>query len=158
MIRGLPPISAKDARVLILGSMPSEKSLEKQRYYAHPQNAFWKLMTRILGEARTYREKTRLLKKRRVALWDMVKTCERKGSLDTAIKNPKYNDIEGFLKKHPKVTRVLLNGGTACRAYLLYAKGKVSLPHTRLPSTSPANTMKFDLKLKAWKKALAPPF
>jgi hypoxanthine-DNA glycosylase len=155
MIRGLRPISAKNARLLILGSMPSVKSLEKQQYYAHPQNAFWKIMLRLLGRATTYRQKERLLKKRRIALWDMIKMCERKGSLDTAIKNPEYNPIADFLKKHPKITRVLLNGGTAHSAYLFYAKGRIRLPHTRLPSTSPANTMKFELKLRAWKKALA---
>jgi len=125
-----------------------------RQYYAHPQNAFWKIMARILGEARSYREKTALLKKNKIALWDVIKTCERKGSLDTAIKNPKYNDIESFLKKHPKIKRVLLNGGKAQASYIGYAKGKINLPYTRLPSTSPANTMKFELKLKAWKKVL----
>ncbi len=154
MLQGLPPISTQDARLLILGSMPSERSLEMQQYYAHPQNAFWKIMARILGEARSYREKTALLKKHRIALWDVIQTCERKGSLDTAIKNPKYNNIENFLKKHPKIKRVLLNGGKAQASYIGYAKGKINLPYTRLPSTSPANTMKFELKLKAWKKAL----
>ncbi len=152
MIQGLPPISAKDARLLILGSMPSERSIEKQQYYAHPQNAFWKIMVRILGKAESYQEKTALLKKHKIALWDVIQTCERKGSLDTAIKNPKYNDIENFLKKRPKIKRVLLNGGKAQDSYIRYAKGKINLPHTRLPSTSPANTMKFELKLEAWKK------
>ena len=125
-----------------------------QEYYAHPQNAFWKIMKRILGEAKNYREKGKLLKKHKIALWDVIGTCQRKGSLDAAIKNPKYNDIEGFLKKHPKIKRVLLNGGTAQNTYLRYAKGKICLPHTRLPSTSPANTMKFESKLKEWRKAL----
>ena len=93
-------------------------------------------------------------KKNKLALWDAIRTCEREGSLDTAIKDPTYNDLEGFLKKHPKIKRVLLNGGTAYSSYTRYAKGRLDLPHTRLPSTSPANTMKFELKLKAWRKAL----
>lgn len=155
MLRGLPPISAKDAQILILGSMPSVKSLKMQQYYAHPQNAFWKIMTRILGEARSYREKAECLKKHKIALWDIVRSCQRKGSLDTAIRNEKYNALEHFLKRHPKIKRVLLNGGAAQSFYLAYAQGKINLPHTRLPSTSPANTMSFELKLKAWKKALA---
>lgn len=111
-------------------------------------------MVRILGKAESYRQKTALLKKHKIALWDVIQTCERKGSLDTAIKNPTYNDIGNFLKKHLKIKRVLLNGGKARASYLRYAQGKINLPHTRLPSTSPAHTMKFELKLKAWKKAL----
>ncbi len=134
--------------------MPSETSIEMQQYYAHPQNAFWKIMTRILGKTESYRGKTKLLKKHKIALWDVIQTCERKGSLDTAIKDPKYNNIEGFLKKHPKIKRVLLNGGKAHNSYIRYAKGRIALPHTRLPSTSPAHTMKFELKLKAWRRVV----
>ena len=154
MIKGLPPISAKDAHTLILGSMPSKKSIQRRQYYAHPQNAFWKMMTRILGEADNYQKKTKLLKNHKIALWDTIRTCERTGSLDAAIKNRKYNPIEDFLKQHPKIKRILLNGGTAQNFYRRCAKHKIHLPYTRLPSTSPANTMKFELKLKAWRKAL----
>ena len=154
MIKGFPPISTKNATLLILGSMPSERSLQKKQYYAHPQNAFWKIMDQILGETRNYQEKTRCFRKRGLALWDVISACRRKGSLDTAIKNPKYNDLRQFLKKHPKIKHVLLNGGMAEKSYLAYAKGKIDLPYTRLPSTSPANTMKFERKLSAWKKAL----
>ena len=154
MIKGLPPISTKDTHTLILGSMPSKKSLQRQQYYAHPQNTFWKIMTHILGQASNYQEQTRLLKKHRIALWDIIRTCERVGSLDAAIKNPRYNPIKAFLKRHPKIKRILLNGGTAQNCYTRYAKHKIRLPHTRLPSTSPANTMKFELKLKAWREAL----
>ena len=112
-------------------------------------------MTGILGEADDYQEKAKLLKKHKIALWDTIQTCERAGSLDAAIKNPKYNPIEDFLKQHPKIKRILLNGGTAQNFYRRCAKHTIHLPHTRLPSTSPANTMKFELKLKAWRKALA---
>lgn len=154
MIKGLPPISAKNATRLILGSMPSRASLKARQYYAHPQNAFWKIVTQTLGEARSYRGKAALLKKNRIALWDVIQTCERKGSLDTAIKNPNHNELENFLKNHPKINHIYLNGGKAETSYLLCAKGKIRLPHTRLPSTSPANTMKFETKLKIWRKAL----
>jgi hypoxanthine-DNA glycosylase len=152
MIRGLGPISGKDARLLILGSMPGKKSIERQQYYAHPHNAFWKIMGRIFGETESYQDKTDRLMKHRIALWDVIQTCKRKGSLDSAIKNPKYNNIESFLRKHPKIEHILLNGTEAAKSYIRYTKGKLSLPHTRLPSTSPANTMGFELKLKAWKK------
>lgn len=111
-------------------------------------------MTHILGPAKTYPAMKKLLKKNKIALWDVIDECKRKGSLDTAIKDAKHNDLEIFLKKNPKIKRVLLNGGMAHDSYLRYAQGKIDLPHTRLPSTSPANTMRFELKLKAWKKAL----
>ena len=155
MIQGLLPIRDKDARLLILGSMPGGASLKAQQYYAHPQNAFWKILTRVYGPAESYKEKAALLKKHKLALWNVIETCERKGSLDTAIKDPKCNDLKAFLKKHPKIKRILLNGGTAHNFYMRYAK-TVGLTHgfTRLPSTSPANTMRFEEKLKVWKKAL----
>ena len=154
MLKSLPPIKVKDAALLILGSMPGEASLRERQYYAHPQNAFWKIMTHLFGKAESYPARIALLKKRRIALWDVIGCCERKGSLDTAIQHAQYNDLKKFLKAHPKITRVLLNGGTAYSSYVRYAEGKIDLPHTRLPSTSPAHTMKFELKMRAWKKAL----
>jgi hypoxanthine-DNA glycosylase len=151
MIQGLPPISRKNARILILGSMPGKRSLELQQYYAHPQNAFWKIMAKLTGDGKNYGERTLRLKKHRIALWDVIRTCRRKGSLDSAIRQPRFNDLESFLRKHPEIRHIFLNGSEAYRSFTRYADGRTLPPHTYLPSTSPAHTMSFQRKLNLWK-------
>jgi hypoxanthine-DNA glycosylase len=159
-----PPISAANARVLILGSMPGEASLRQRRYYGHPRNAFWPILSALLDLAPSagYAERSAALVAHRIALWDVIAACERSGSLDQAIRREtiEVNDFAGFFDSRPGITRVVFNGGTAEREYqrrvlpLLPARYRAIRCH-RLPSTSPANaSLRFEDKLAAWRVIL----
>lgn len=153
-----PPIESPQARILILGSMPGIHSLTVQEYYAHPQNSFWKIMHVIYEmPVDTYAQRQKLIVKNNIVLWDTLKACVRQGSLDSSIKTDtiEVNDFAKLFKKHPAITHVFFNGGTAESVF----KKHVQLPEniqrrltfTRLPSTSPAHAgMTFKEKLKAW--------
>jgi TDG/mug DNA glycosylase family protein len=146
-LTGLPPVVGSSPAVLILGSFPSVISLEKKEYYANPRNRFWHLMEALLGikAAMPYHVRTVELKRRGIALWDVTKECEREGSDDTAIKNEVLNDIPGFLRDHPSVSVVVLNGKRAGRLFHRYLPdGIPGIMIFTLPSTSPANA-KFGL-------------
>lgn len=154
---GFAPVYAPDARVLILGSMPSVESLRQGFYYAHPRNAFWPMMARILGEAQptTTREKAALLTRHGIALWDSAQSCEREGSLDSAIAAPVANDFDALYAACPGIRAVLFNGGKAFELYRrLVARQDDARRFVRLPSTSPAYTLSFDEKTRAWERAL----
>jgi TDG/mug DNA glycosylase family protein len=141
-LTGLPPVSGPTPRVLILGSFPSVISLERGEYYANPRNRFWLLMEALLGirAGLPYPVRTVELKQRGIALWDITKECEREGSDDTAIRNEIVNDIPGFLRDHPSVSVVILNGGTAARLFHRHCPdGIPGILILSLPSTSPAN-------------------
>ena len=113
-ITGFPPIAPDRPRILILGSMPSNESLRQQQYYANPRNAFWKIMSHFLGfeASLDYEQRTKILKQHHIALWDVLKHCERQGSLDSAIKrdSEEANDLAGFLWDHDSIKAVLFNG------------------------------------------------
>lgn len=155
-----PPISTPKSRVLILGSMPGVKSLELQQYYAHPQNAFWKIMAALFdADISTYAQKVKLIKDHDLALWDVMKFCIREGSLDSNIEpnSVETNDFKKFLKKHPLVTNVFLNGGTAAQEFkkrvwpILSSELHERITLHPLPSTSPAHAgMTFKSKLEKW--------
>ncbi|HEX3001142.1 MAG TPA: DNA-deoxyinosine glycosylase, partial [Methanoregula sp.] len=100
---GLLPITGPSPRILILGSYPSVLSLEREEYYGNPKNRFWEVMEEIFSVPASlpYRDRTALLSKRGVAIWDIVASCERKGSADSQIKKPVPNDVSGFFRKHP---------------------------------------------------------
>ncbi|MDY4611333.1 MAG: DNA-deoxyinosine glycosylase [Sphaerochaetaceae bacterium] len=155
MIYGFPPIERSDARILILGSMPSIASLSLQQYYGHPRNAFWPIMSRMLGESvATYEDKRELLISHHIALWDVVQACEREGSLDCAIMSPVPNDIAGFLASHPDLKLVCFNGKAASSLYRRYVGlFPDMIEFKELPSTSPANTMPFERKFEAFAMA-----
>lgn len=157
MIHGFPPIERPDAKILILGSMPSIASLSLQQYYGHPRNAFWPIMSRLLGGTiATYEDKRELLLSHRIALWDVVQACEREGSLDSAITSPVPNDIAGFLDLHPELGLVCFNGKTASAFYRRYVGlYPPSVRFVELPSTSPANTMPFERKFDSFAVACA---
>ena len=148
------PIADENSRILILGTMPSVKSLEEGFYYAHPRNAFWPMMAEILNQPRpqSVGEKKRLLLEHGIALWDAAKSCVREGSLDSAMREIELNDFEAFFARYPQIEKVLLNGGTA---WTLYHKlgGEITgaRPCVKMPSTSPAYTMKYEDKLAAWR-------
>jgi len=161
--RSFPPIAAPDARVLILGSMPGLASLAAGRYYAHPRNAFWPIIGRIIGipDSADYATRVEALKDAGIALWDVLHSCRRRGSLDSAIESDSIvaNDLSGFLLQHPYVSRICFNGSTAetCfrRHVSLTALPGCSPKLIRLPSTSPAHAgMNFEAKLAMWQAAL----
>ena len=151
------PIADSGCRLLILGTMPSVKSLEEGFYYAHPRNAFWPMMAEILKEPqpKDVGEKKRLLIRHRIALWDVAGSCVREGSLDSAIKDVELNDFGPFFQTYPSIEKVLLNGGTAWNLYHRLPKEIVfARPCVKMPSTSPAYTMKYERKLAIWREEI----
>lgn len=145
---------APDARVLVVGSMPGVASLRAGQYYAHPQNAFWRILFALWDEPprAEYEEKLAFLKNRRVALWDVAHTCFREGSLDSAIRDARPNDFAALFAACPGVHTVFFNGQAAYTLFDRLARGaQGARPRVRLPSTSPAYTLPFDKKLDAWR-------
>jgi hypoxanthine-DNA glycosylase len=133
-----------DARLLILGSLPSDVSLRMNRYYAHPRNAFWPIMEHLLGiDAKLpYDDKLAQLVAHRIALWDVVASASRPGSLDSSIRNVTVNDIADLVAQSPNLERIGCNGGTAMRLLKRYFPDLVQrIPVIQLPSTSPAAAM-----------------
>jgi TDG/mug DNA glycosylase family protein len=157
---GFPPITRSDARVLVLGSMPSEASLTKREYYAHPRNAFWAIMGRLFGATpdSPYDQRQQTLLEHRVAVWDVLRECHREGSLDMAIDaaSEMPNDFATFFRRHGRIGTVFFNGQKAESAFRRHVLPSVEksgrqLDYLRLPSTSPAHAGRsFDQKLAAW--------
>lgn len=153
------PVADADCRILILGSMPGVTSLAIQQYYGYPQNQFWPMMFDLLGEIPTddYDEKKAMMLRHHIALWDVVYSCTRQGSLDTRIKDPRPNDFKWLYATYPAIGEVYLNGGKATELYKRLVRkrgiGK-DVPYTRLPSTSPAYTIPYAEKRKAWETIL----
>jgi hypoxanthine-DNA glycosylase len=158
LLEGLPPIADDSARILILGNMPSVLSLSAQQYYGNPRNAFWRIAGDILGfdPASPYEERITALRVRGVAVWDVLRLCRRAGSLDSAIEPDSMvaNDFSAFLAAHPAIERILFNGAAAERNFVRLAGIDRPLRYRRLPSTSPAQTMRYADKLQAWRDAL----
>lgn len=152
-----PPVAREDARILILGSMPSAASLAQGFYYGHPRNAFWRILADVFGcpPPDTVADKTALLLAHRLALWDVLHSCVREGSLDSAIRDMEINDFHSLFERCPGIERVLLNGGTARRVFLKYgAPFLAGRTWLALPSTSPAYTLSYERKLAQWRQAL----
>lgn len=156
-LTGFPLLFGPNARFLILGSFPSTASLAAQQYYAHRQNQFWKILGMILRKPLPeldYASRTQAVLDAGIAIWDVYASCERAGSLDSVIRNPRLNDFAGLQKSAPAIRRVLFNGQTPGRfAPALSALGY----ETRImPSTSPANAgLSYERKLAIWRDALA---
>ncbi|MBI4807591.1 MAG: DNA-deoxyinosine glycosylase [Nitrosomonadales bacterium] len=159
-IHSFPPVADKQATALILGSMPGKKSLKQQQYYAHPQNAFWKIMGDLVSAHPTlpYPQRLHALTAAHIALWDVLHTCEREGSLDSDIEQEKANDFVAFFARHPNITRVYFNGAKAEQSFKKFVLEKQKLPplvFVRLPSTSPAHAgMRYEEKLRVWGEAI----
>ena len=156
-IYSFPPVIDEGCHTLILGTMPSVKSLEAAFYYAHPRNAFWPVMARVLGEDTPdmIEDKRAMLLRHGVALWDTAASCEREGSLDAAMKGVRLNDVGALLDRYPRIERIFLNGGEAFRLFSKMNIERAGLYIERLPSTSPAYTLPFEKKLEAWRRAFA---
>ncbi|WP_410211197.1 DNA-deoxyinosine glycosylase [Aquirhabdus sp.] len=162
LIRSFEPVISDSARVLILGSMPGIKSLNEEQYYAHPQNAFWRIMSALLNinPHAPYPEKLVHLKSSGIALWDVLQTCQRDGSLDSSIvtETETENDFKTLFQNYPKIRHVFFNGAKAEASFKRHTLAKVKnfdIEYLRLPSTSPAHAgMSFEAKLNAWRVVL----
>jgi TDG/mug DNA glycosylase family protein len=159
-ISSFEPIAAPDAQVLILGTMPSTVSKVRNQYYAHPKNAFWMIMGELFGAGPDlcYGLRKGILTAHRVAVWDVLRTCYRQGSLDADIRMDSIvtNDFSEFFSQHELIRHVFFNGMTAEQ---IYRKSILpTLPETfeylvyhRLPSTSPAHaSLSLKQKIEAW--------
>ena len=165
-ILSFAPIANRAARILILGSMPGSASLAAGQYYAHAQNQFWPILGDITGVAAPmpYAARVRALKARGIALWDVLASCAREGSLDAAIDDAtiRANDFAAFYRAHPGITHVFFNGAKAEACYRKHVLALlVDVParpiYHRLPSTSPAHaSMSRAHKRRAWTQALRP--
>ena len=159
-VESFPPVESPEAQVLILGSMPGQLSLDKLQYYAHPHNSFWFIMGELFAFpiSTPYEDRIEILRRNRIALWDVIGSCSRPGSLDSNIDNSSLqpNDIAAFLSTHPQIRALFFNGAKAEQAYQrqvapgLGKRGK-ELSCRRLPSTSPAHAgMNREQKEAAW--------
>ncbi len=159
MLQCFPPLIDDNAQILIIGTMPSVKSLDRKEYYAHPRNAFWKIIATLFNNGSDFSdfaEKKACILKNHLALWDNLKFCERQGSLDSNIKNMIPNDFETLLKTHPHISHLIFNGK---KSFQIFKKFHPNLlekyPYFILPSTSPANaTLSVDKKFSLWQDAL----
>ncbi len=151
-----PPIIDKNSKILILGSFPSIKSFEESFYYAHPRNQFWPILSAIYGmPAESREQRTALLKRAKIALWDVVAECRRTNSADSNLKECEPNDIPSLLREYPNIEKVLFTGKKAYTLYRRYFADRVELPTALLPSPSPAYaSMNFEEKLKRWRELL----
>lgn len=158
-LQGLPALLSAQTQLLVLGSFPGATSLATQQYYGHPQNSFWRILQAIWPSspyvdcANSYEKRSELLLSHGLGLWDVYASCEREGSLDTAIKHPQVNDLASLRQRCPQLRVIAHNGGESFRhARHTQALG---LPVYRLPSTSPANaSWSFERKLAVWRTVI----
>jgi len=156
---GFPPIASTDAKILILGSLPGQRSLELAQYYAHRQNAFWRIMAELFGVEGDYANRCRQLMAHRIAVWDVLASSVRPGSMDADIQleSARANDFAGFLSDHGQIRRICFNGRKAEALFTRFVISEFSSTHLEfisLPSTSPANAaMSFDEKRDVWAAA-----
>lgn len=163
-VQSFPPVAGPGARILILGSMPGRESLRMGQYYAHPHNAFWRILGALIGAGPElpYAARLERLQASGLALWDVLHSCRRDGSLDSAIveRSIVANDFRRFLAAQPGIQRVYFNGARAESAFTRYVLPRLppelaALGYVRLPSTSPAHAgLSFEQKLKAWREII----
>ena len=157
MKQSFEPVADGNIRILILGSLPGEKSLSENEYYAHPHNRFWKIIAHITGSniPSNYSEKTKLLLDNRMGLWDVARKAHREGSLDSNIKNEIPNKIDDFIVNHPDIEKICFNGKKAESMFFKFFEKKAGTEYVSLPSTSPANARyDFEELCRIWKQIL----
>ena len=155
-LSGFPPVVDRRVEILILGSFPSVASLGKTQYYGYPQNHFWRLVGAVTGEALPemgYQKRLRTLLRHRIGLWDIIGTCAREGSLDSNIRKSRHNDFSRVTRVAKNLRRVCFNGKTAGKMEPRFAAW--GFETVVLPSSSPANTMRFEEKLRQWRQIVA---
>lgn len=149
-----PPIVNANTRILILGSLPGDASLAQQQYYAHPQNRFWHLLSEVMGVnlvERPYQDKLACLLEHGIGLWDVVASAQRRGSLDSQIREHQQNDLPGLIATLPRLEVIAFNGGTAAKiGTKILASMKATHRQLSLPSSSPAYTLPYAQKLERW--------
>lgn len=140
IVHPIPPLYDKDCTKLILGSFPSVKSREAQFFYGHPQNRFWKLLAELFGEQvpQTVEEKSVLVLRHHIAMWDTIHSCTITGSSDSSIKDVVPNDLSVILN-NSRVTQIFANGTASYKLYQKYIYPVTGIQAVKLPSTSPAN-------------------
>ncbi len=151
--QSMAPVGSTDAVLLILGSLPGEASLGAQRYYAHPQNQFWRLVGQAIGEpfaTAEYAERLDRLNIRGIAVWDVVGAARRVGSLDSAIRDARANPLANYVATHPRLAAIAFNGKTAATIGRRALSGVQSVELIDLPSSSPAYTLAYAAKADAW--------
>jgi hypoxanthine-DNA glycosylase len=155
LLHGLPPIIGEGAKALILGNMPSVISLGAQQYYANPRNAFWRIAGEIFGfdASAPYGSRTAALTANGIAVWDVLRSCRRIGSLDSAVEPDSMvaNDFGSLFERYPDISRVFFNGAAADKNFNRLVRVAPDFGYRRLPSTSPAQTMRYEDKLAAWR-------
>lgn len=159
MKKAFSPFINNDSKILILGTMPGEKSLELQEYYGNKGNQFWKLLFAMFNLPLTqdYNEKLKFLQDHGIALWDVLQYCEREGSLDSRIKNEVPNNFTSFYKKYPNIKNVFFSSKNAAAYYDKHIGRSVEVVYEILPSPSGANASKsFAEKLEIWKEKILP--
>jgi TDG/mug DNA glycosylase family protein len=161
-IYGFKPIIPPQPQIIILGTMPSVESLSQSFYYAHPRNAFWSIISHFYGhELASQAEKVKACQDLGIFLWDVLASCQRQGSLDSAIKEPQANDFETLFNHFPELKVVAFNGQAAAKLFKQYVIKLQNLPSDlqfiQLPSTSPANArLKLEDKCLLWQEKLLP--
>ena len=159
-LTGLPPLVAANTRLLILGSFPGMASLAAQQYYGHPQNQFWRILEVIFASSprtvyiSSYENNSKWLLEQGLGLWDVYASCERAGSLDSAIRHAQVNDFASLARRCPNLVAIAHNGGESFK----HAKhsAALGLDVYKLPSSSPANaSWSFERKLAAWREVMA---
>ncbi len=157
---GFPPVARSDARILILGSLPGQRSIDAQQYYAHPRNAFWPIMKALFGIEGHYRDRLEQLLEHGIALWDVLSGSVRPGSLDARIRldSALPNDLDTFLQEHTDLRLIAFNGRKAEQLFNRFVADTAvnrTISKTVLPSTSPAYAaMPFSGKLAQWRRAI----
>ena len=160
-LKSFTPIANKSVQILVLGSLPGVQSLKANQYYAHPRNAFWRIMAEIFGfnVELPYESRVDALTGSGVALWDVLHACDRVGSLDSAIEAGSRvpNDFADFFKLHTNIRLVCFNGAEAEKSFNVFVLPRLTvsgIKYARLPSTSPAHAVSFEKKLAAWRDVL----
>lgn len=157
-LHGLGPIVGEGAHTLILGNMLSVMSVASQQYYGNPRNAFWRITGELFGFSADdpYDDRTRALVAAGVAVWDVLKSCRREGSLDSAVEPDSMvpNDFGDLFVAHPGIRRIFFNGAAAEKNFNRLVRDVPDVRYQRLPSTSPAQTMRYENKFAAWRDAL----
>lgn len=153
LLRSFAPFADARSRVLVLGTMPGPEALRKQEFYGFKGNHFWKIMIDLLapGRALDYAAKLALLRRHRIAVWDVLESCTREGAADSTIRATTPNDIPALLARHPGIHTIFCNGTTSARLFARYFGGTITVPMIPLPSTSPAHaTMPYVVKRARW--------
>lgn len=154
---GFPPLIDNKTEIIVLGTMPSEMSIRTGEYYANPKNQFWKLIFHIFNSEKPiigYTDKTKLLLKNKIGLWDILSKANREGSLDSNIQDEEYNDFNQLFVTYPSIKVLIFNGQKPAKFFGAMNIDLQDKQYYVLPSTSSANTQNFDFKLREWKEVL----